>query len=149
MGGVASPPPAMADQTALCGLIARLNQRIDAHARRVADRLGITSSQTVALRELSGAMTLSELAARMCCEMSNAGYVVDRMAEQGLVTREPHPSDRRAKLVTLTAAGRRCRANVLEALQEQTPTAGLTSDEVAELTALLTKANAGQGTGRA
>ncbi|AOT60304.1 hypothetical protein K701_29735 [Streptomyces fradiae ATCC 10745 = DSM 40063] len=135
----ASPEP-QADSAALCGLVARFNQRIDAHARKVADRLGITSSQVIALRELSEPLTLTDLAGRMCCEASNAGYVVDRMAQQGLITRRPHPTDRRAKLITLTDAGASCRRNVLAALSEETPTSALTAREIADLSALLAKA---------
>ncbi|OYN96829.1 MarR family winged helix-turn-helix transcriptional regulator [Enemella evansiae] len=127
----------------LCGLVARLNQRLDSHVRRVADRLGITSSQTIALRELSEAMTLTELAERMSCEASNAGYVIDRMAEQGLVTREPHPGDRRRKLLELTAAGQRCRRNVLTALAQQAPVDTLDAAEQDALKTLLRKATGG------
>lgn len=127
----------------LCGLVARLNQRLDSHVRRVADRLGITSSQTIALRELSEAMTLTELAERMSCEASNAGYVIDRMAEQGLVTREPHPGDRRRKLLELTAAGQRCRHNVLTALAQQAPVDTLDAAEQDALKTLLRKATGG------
>lgn len=106
---------------ALVGLVARVNQVLDAQVRAVAESLGITTSQAVALRELSEPVTLTDLAARMCCEASNAGYVVDRMQEQGLVERSPHPTDRRAKIIGLTTAGRRCRQNVLRALQKQPP----------------------------
>jgi MarR family transcriptional regulator, organic hydroperoxide resistance regulator len=124
----------------LCGLVARLNQRLDTHARQVAERLGITQSQVIALRELSEPMTLTGLASRMCCETSNAGYVVDRMADQGLVERTAHPTDRRAKLISLTTDGRRCRRNVLRALAQDSPTDGLSEAEQRQLARLLTKA---------
>lgn len=125
---------------ALCGLVSRLNQRLDAHIRGVAETLGVTSSQAVALRELTEPVTLKELAFRMCCEASNAGYVVDRMEEQGLVKRVPHPSDRRAKHLVLTASGERCRANVLAALSKDAPMAALSADERDTLDDLLRKA---------
>lgn len=131
--------PEVVDQRELCGLIARVDQIMDAHVRAVADQLGITSSQAVALRELDQPLTLKELASRMCCEASNAGYVVDRMSEQGLITRNPHPSDRRAKLISLTDGGQGCRSNVLRALQDQSPTAALTLAEAKQLTTLLGK----------
>ena len=35
----------------------------------------------------------------------NVTGLVDGLADAGLVTREPHPTDRRATLVTLTPAG--------------------------------------------
>ncbi|MCM1013590.1 MULTISPECIES: MarR family transcriptional regulator [unclassified Brevibacterium] len=126
----------------LCGLVARLNQRLDSHIRRVADTLGITASQAIALRELGEPMRLTELAEHMSCETSNAGYVVDRMEDQGLVERRPHPSDRRAKLLSLTPAGQRCRANVLDALSDQAPVDALTTEERDSLVALLRRATA-------
>ncbi|MDN5726788.1 MAG: MarR family transcriptional regulator [Propionibacteriales bacterium] len=124
----------------LCGLVARLNQRLDAHVRRVADSLGITASQAIALRELSGPMTLTELAERMGCEASNAGYVIDRMEAQDLVVRKPHPTDRRAKRLTLTSGGKRCRANVLKALGQQAPMDALSAADQVALADLLRRA---------
>ncbi|MFF2650197.1 MarR family winged helix-turn-helix transcriptional regulator [Streptomyces sp. NPDC058045] len=124
----------------LCGLVAHLNQRLDAHIRRVADGLGITSSQAIALRELSEPMTLSELAERMSCEASNASYVIDRMERQGLVQRRPHPTDRRAKRLVLTAGGESCRGNVLTALAQDSPVESLTAAEQTTLAKLLRKA---------
>lgn len=126
----------------LCGLVARLNQRLDSHIRRVADALGITASQAIALRELSAPMTLTGLAERMSCEASNAGYVIDRMEKQGLVERRPHPSDRRAKLLSLTDDGERCRKNVLEALSREAPIDSLSAGEQAALLDLLRRATA-------
>lgn len=132
----------------LCGLVARFNQRLDAHVRRVADRLGITASQAIALRELAGPMTLTELAERMGCEASNAGYVVDRMADQGLVGRHPHPTDRRAKHLKLTPAGEGCRGNVLEALSQEAPVDSLDAAEQEVLRSLLRKATGASPDGR-
>lgn len=122
------------------GLVAGLNQRLDAHVRRTAETLGITASQAVALRELSSPMTLTALATRMCCETSNAGYVVDRMQEQGLIERRVHPEDRRAKLIALTPAGARCRGNVLTGLAVGSPVDTLNADEQRHLADLLRRA---------
>ncbi|MFG3706464.1 MarR family winged helix-turn-helix transcriptional regulator [Micromonospora sp. NPDC047670] len=124
----------------LCGLVARLNQRMDSHIRGVADALGITASQAIALREMSEPITLTELADRMSCEASNAGYVIDRMEKQGLVRRQPHPTDRRAKILTLTEDGQKCRSNVLDALSRKAPIDALSPDEQRALAELLRKA---------
>ncbi|GAA0036969.1 MULTISPECIES: MarR family winged helix-turn-helix transcriptional regulator [Brevibacterium] len=132
----------MSTDVELCGLVARLNQRLDSHVRRVADRLGITASQAIALRELGEPMRLTALAEHMSCETSNAGYVVDRMEDQGLVERLPDPGDRRAKLLSLTEAGLRCRGNVLQALSEQAPVEALSAEERDSLVALLRRATA-------
>jgi DNA-binding MarR family transcriptional regulator len=53
------------------------------------------------------AMTLGELSQRMMVSNGNVTGVVDRLVEQGLISRQPSPTDRRAQLVSLTAEGRR------------------------------------------
>jgi DNA-binding MarR family transcriptional regulator len=53
------------------------------------------------------AMTLGELSQRMMVSNGNVTGLVDRLVEQGLVSRRPSPKDRRAQLVSLTAKGRR------------------------------------------
>lgn len=128
------------DGVELCGLVARLGQRMDSHIRRAANGLGITASQAIALREMSEPLTLTELAERMSCERSNAGYVIDRMEEQGLVRREPHPPDRRAKTLCLTDDGQGCRRNVLDALSHEAPIDSLSDEEQNALATLLRKA---------
>src|SRR6059036_1240905 len=105
----------------VCTLVHRFVQRLDVHVRRVADQLGLTPTQVVALRELSDPITARELATRMSCEPSNATFVLDRLEERGLAKRQPHPTDRRAKRIVLTAAGRRHRATVLGLLGAQSP----------------------------
>lgn len=124
----------------VAGLIARLSQALEAQSRAVAERLGITAAQVVALRELDHPMSLKELAMRMSCEASNATYVADRMEKQELISRRPHPYDRRSKQVVLTAAGERCRENVLAALMVDSPLDSLDIDEQARLAELLSKA---------
>ncbi|MGV9800156.1 MarR family winged helix-turn-helix transcriptional regulator [Mycobacterium sp. NPDC003449] len=71
--------------------------------------------------------------------------VVDKLEEQGLVVRKPHPADRRAFAVTLTAGGREL-LPVLDAQardEEEQVAAVLTPDERASLLALLQRVSAG------
>ncbi len=51
------------------------------------------------------AMTLTELAEANGVDAPYATLIVDKLEAHGLVERQPHPEDRRRKLVTLTAAG--------------------------------------------
>jgi DNA-binding MarR family transcriptional regulator len=76
----------------------------------------------------------------MGCETTNARYVVDRMQKQGLIRREPHPTDRRAKRIVLTEGGKGCRGNLLPALAADAPVTMLSPTERAALTELLEKA---------
>ncbi|MDA3648696.1 MarR family transcriptional regulator [Saccharopolyspora indica] len=110
----------------VCKLVHQFTQALDAHVRRVAEQLGLTASQVIALRELSEPITARELAVRMSCEPSNATFVLDRLERQGLIERRPHPTDRRAKQIVLTQDGERTRTTVLEHLDTRSPLDPLT-----------------------
>ena len=124
----------------LCGLVNGLASQISAHVRERAGKLGLTAAQATALRELTGPMTMSELAERMSCEPSNATVVVDRLERQGLLDRRPHPTDRRAKQLILTPDGTALRERLLGLLGEESPLAGLTPEEQGVLQDLLQRA---------
>lgn len=119
----------------LCGLVNGLAQRIAEHVRERAATLGLTASQATALREMSGPMTMRELAERMSCEPSNTTFVVDKLEKQGLVERHPHPTDRRAKHLVLTAEGAALRERLLGLLVVDSPLSGLTPRTSASFTA--------------
>jgi DNA-binding MarR family transcriptional regulator len=53
-----------------------------------------------------GGSRLTKLAAGANITPQSMGVIVDELEELGYVTREPDPSDRRAKLITLTPLGR-------------------------------------------
>lgn len=124
----------------LCVLVGTLARHIDAHVRDRATTLGLTAPQAVALRELTGPLTLRELAERMCCEPSNATFVSDRLEEQGLVERRPHPRDRRAKQLVLTPDGTALRERLMALLSAESPLAPLTPQEQDTLQDLLQRA---------
>ncbi|MCI2421364.1 MarR family transcriptional regulator [Saccharopolyspora sp. K220] len=132
--------PQVSAERELCGLVNGLAQRIGEHVRVRAVKLGLTAAQGTALRELTGPMTMGELAERMSCEPSNATFVVDKLANQGLLERRPHPTDRRAKLLTLTPEGVALRDELLELLTQESPLAGLTQQEQCQLHDLLQRA---------
>lgn len=135
-GWQARPADAELDRD-VCKLVHRVAQRLDVHVRHVASELGLTPSQVIALRELSEPVTARELATRMGCEPSNATFVLDRLEQQGLIQRRPHPADRRAKQIVLTPEGQRRRAAVLEHLSSQPPLAPLTATQQETLRDLL------------
>jgi MarR family transcriptional regulator, organic hydroperoxide resistance regulator len=124
----------------LCGLVDELAQRISNHVGTCASALDLTEAQAVALRELTGPMTSRELARRMSCEPSNVTYVVDRLASLGLVERQPHPHDRRAKQLVLTESGTKVRDDLLATLVIDSPLEGLTASEQRQLHKLLLRA---------
>ncbi|MEW2136362.1 MarR family transcriptional regulator [Streptomyces sp. NPDC005409] len=132
-----SPDSQALAERQLCGLVNGLAQRIAEHVRERAATLGLTASQATALREMSGPMTMRELADRMSCEPSNTTFVVDKLEKQGLIERHPHPTDRRAKHLVLTPEGAALRTRLLELLAEDSPLSGLTPQEQRVLHGLL------------
>lgn len=69
--------------------------------------LGLTPARTHLLWELfrRGPSTQRVLAEALRVTARNVTGLVDGLEESGYVTREPHPGDRRATLVTLTEIG--------------------------------------------
>lgn len=72
-------------------------------------KYGITADQFVLLATLSrgDALTQRELARRMPSDPSTVRAMLVLLEKQGFVQRDVHPTDSRALLVSLTAAGKR------------------------------------------
>jgi len=60
----------------------------------------------------SGPLTQRDLSRALACTPRNITGLVDALETGGLVARRPHPSDRRATLVTLTQRGGRAAARM-------------------------------------
>jgi MarR family transcriptional regulator, organic hydroperoxide resistance regulator len=58
-------------------------------------------------------LPMGRLAATLGCDASNVTGLVDRLESRGLVERRPSDRDRRVKVVQLTPAGSRLRAQLL------------------------------------
>jgi DNA-binding MarR family transcriptional regulator len=73
---------------------------------------GLTPNDARALTSLSSrdGRTMGSLAEEWKCDASTATWIVDRLEQRGLAERRPHPTDRRARLVLLTARGARLKA---------------------------------------
>jgi DNA-binding MarR family transcriptional regulator len=73
------------------------------------EALGLTPSRTHLLWELGqrGPVPQRVLAEALNVTPRAVTGLVDALVANGLVTREPHPSDRRATLVTFTSRGKR------------------------------------------
>jgi DNA-binding MarR family transcriptional regulator len=69
----------------------------------------------------SGETTMSAFATAMFVDASNATGLVDRLVRRGLVERKPSEHDRRAKVVRVTAAGKRLERRVEALLRSQAP----------------------------
>jgi DNA-binding MarR family transcriptional regulator len=85
-------------------------------------------------------MTLSELAEANSLDAPYVTLIVDKLEAHGLVERQPHPGDRRRKLVTLTAAGHNAIETANAILLRPPPAVGtLPADDLRQLTKLLTR----------
>jgi len=73
-------------------------------------RYGVTADQFVLLAALAGggAVTQRELARRTGSDPNTVRAMLMLLEDRRLVSRTPHPTDGRARIVTLTAAGRAC-----------------------------------------
>jgi DNA-binding MarR family transcriptional regulator len=74
---------------------------------RAVAELGLTPNDSRALSVLDPELgrTMRSLADEWRCDASTATWIVDRLERKGLAERRPHDTDRRVKLVVLTAAG--------------------------------------------
>jgi DNA-binding MarR family transcriptional regulator len=59
-------------------------------------------------------MPMKRLAETLSCDASNVTGLVDRLESRGLVRRRPSDSDRRVKVLQLTATGTRLRALLVD-----------------------------------
>jgi DNA-binding MarR family transcriptional regulator len=111
------------------------------HGRRreVVDATGLSFGKTRALRRIARRpMSLKELAAALGVDPPNATVVVDDLESLGLVVRGPHPTDRRIKLVELTADGRALAAKADLILSTPPPSlAALPAEDLASLRRIL------------
>lgn len=83
-------------------------------------------------------MTLAQLAEAHHVDRPYATIIVDKLERLGFVERQPHPSDRRSKVVSLTPAGRDAAATAERILSEPPPALqALTTGQLTQLTKLL------------
>lgn len=106
--------------------------------------VGLSLAKLAALKALSDAgesLPLTQLADRLSCVKSNITQLVDRLEADGLVQRQPDSNDRRTRLATLTAAGRKACREGLQVQQhaERELLRKLTAAESRMLAGLLTK----------
>lgn len=107
--------------------------------RYVSDSVGLSFGRLRVLRHVvARSMPIGELATLVGVDAPNMTAVVDDLESQGLVRRQPHPTDRRAKLVVATPRGQEL-AKQAEAIMS-TPPAGLSQlaeDDLAALVRIL------------
>ena len=117
------------------GLVSLVMDTRNDWRRRVSEATGLPFGRVRALRRLHGGpLALHELAEAMGSDAPAATVAVNDLQRRGLVVRQPHPTNGRVKLVSLTPAGRELVARV-HALTEEAPPA-IAALSPAELAAL-------------
>ncbi|MFI6284592.1 MarR family winged helix-turn-helix transcriptional regulator [Streptomyces sp. NPDC051018] len=116
-----------------------IRTQVHAELKELAREAGLTDTQTDVLWRLSREqeMTARRLADRLQCDASTATSMIDRLEKRGLVRRVPHPTDRRAKVIQLTAEGCELRDRIIRHTTEHSPFARLDHESRLRLRALL------------
>jgi DNA-binding MarR family transcriptional regulator len=90
------------------------------------------------------ALGLTKMSERLGVHPTTITYAVDQLELRGLVTRVPHPVDRRRTLAALTEEGAQLAQAALDVLEEQRfGMSGLTTEEYEQTTRLLRRVTAG------
>jgi MarR family 2-MHQ and catechol resistance regulon transcriptional repressor len=113
------------------------------HALKSIERLGLGYSDFGVLEVVlhKGPTPVNTIGEKVNLTSGSISVAVDRLEERGLVQRRPHPTDRRTRVVHLTAAGRKLieRAFGCHAAAMERATSGLSKDEREQAIGLLRK----------
>jgi DNA-binding MarR family transcriptional regulator len=115
--------------------------------RKVVEATGLPFTRVRVLWRLeAGPITLRALAESLGTDAPAATVAVNDLEERALVTRCEHPEDRRAKLVSLTAAGR-ATLRAVTSVPDPAPEAlsSLSSEDVKALTRIFRATSDGVG----
>lgn len=107
--GKKSAPSRAARQQSAVHSLRRIIRGMRLAAGETPSESGITAAQLFVLSQLDAAPapSLNELGARTMTDRTSVAPLVDRLMERGFVTSAPSATDRRRRIITITAAGRR------------------------------------------
>lgn len=109
---------------------------------RALERRGLTPNDARGLWSLdaTAGRPIGSLAADWACDPANATFIIGRLEAAGLVRRQPSASDRRIKLVTLTAQGAATKRALLRTYRTPPPELrGLSRADLEQLVVLFTR----------
>lgn len=111
-------------------------------------KLNLTDYMLLMTLQLSetGTRLISKLARSLLVHATTATLATDRLEARGLLARTPHPTDRRATLVSITDEGRALVRQASEALSAfEYGLAGTSKQDRAELVEVLARLRAASG----
>jgi DNA-binding MarR family transcriptional regulator len=124
----------------LCALM--FSRQSHDRVHRACEAVGLTPGLMKALISILPGQPrpMKELGSEWGCDASYVTSLVDALEERGIVERQAHPTDRRAKVIALTDAGAAVRTELLSRMHEPPPCfAALTPAETGQLRDLLAK----------
>lgn len=135
--------PAAAGMTVVTSII-RAQQLMFARIDAALKPFGLSFARYEMLRLLGftreGRMPMASAIARLQVHPTSVTNTVDRLARDGLVSREPHPGDGRAAMLVLTDAGRALVEEATVALNEQVfEQPGLADEDTTELVRIIAR----------
>lgn len=102
----AAPPAALASD--LCWLLSRVSHALMTEQTAALEDSGISPREHVVLATaMSGQQTQTDIARAIGLDKTTMVVTVDELEAAGLAERRPAPGDRRARVITVTPAGRR------------------------------------------
>jgi DNA-binding MarR family transcriptional regulator len=131
---------------ALLCTIVKTGRLAELQEDRLLSIVGLSVTKMLALEQLHNAdepLSLGDLAERLHFVKSNVTQLVDNLEAANLVQRVPHPTDRRCKLLAITATGKAQHAAAIGAIQPLVDqvAALYTAEEQAALAHLLPRLN--------
>jgi MarR family transcriptional regulator, 2-MHQ and catechol-resistance regulon repressor len=133
--------PAVEIPLKLWVVLARASAAVGRQAELDISRHGVTAMEFGILEVLhhKGPLLLGEIQRKLLVTSGGITYLVDRLEEKGLVTRQECPEDRRARYAVLTPAGQALIRRIFPAHAKAIARAlsGLTRQEQLEATKLL------------
>jgi MarR family transcriptional regulator for hemolysin len=126
----------------IAALMSSLGRELRAGFVACAGELGLGPAEAQALWILAarGPTTTGELGRALGVDPANASTLITGLGRRGLVERRPDTSDRRKRVVSLTAEGRRATERLSRCMSERRPTFGrLTTRELESFRELLAK----------
>ncbi|MCC4247586.1 MarR family winged helix-turn-helix transcriptional regulator [Microbacterium testaceum] len=132
-----------ADGMTVVTSVIRAHQLLMASIERALKPLDLTFSRFEMLRLLAftreGRMPMTSAIARLQVHPTSVTNTVERLARDGLLAREPHPTDGRAALLVLTDAGRRRVDEATAALNVVFRDPGLSPEDATELVRIIAR----------
>jgi DNA-binding MarR family transcriptional regulator len=132
-----------ADGLAAVTSIMRVRQLLTKQADAILTPIELTFARYEVLVRLNygeGGLPLAVLGKLLQLHQTSITSLVDKLQAQGLITRTPHPTDRRSTIAEITPAGRSLLLVAIERLnRELFRDLGLSGDEVRGLIGVLTK----------